>query len=120
MGNVSDIQESVMSNYRTVWSDKDGDVRKKKDDTNTPITVDESHLKLQVRRLTSGKGRTVIEIKGLPLNDEWCERLAKELKKSLGVGGTYKNNYIELHGEKIEKVTAYLDSRKISWKKTGG
>ena len=82
--------------------------------------VDESKLELKVRRLTSGKGRTVIEIKGLPLNQAWCESLARDLKKALGVGGTFKNDYIEIHGEKIDKVTGFLDHKKIKWKKTGG
>lgn len=77
-------------------------------------------MELKIRRLTAGKGRTVIEITGLPTNKLWCEDLARALKKALGVGGTFKNGYIEIHGEKIEKVTAYLDSKGILWKKTGG
>lgn len=82
--------------------------------------VNEEKLELKIRRLTAGKGRTVIEIKGLPLNAHWCESLARDIKKALGVGGTYKNDYIEIHGEKIEKVMDFLDARKIRWKKTGG
>lgn len=108
-----------MSNYKLVWSDKDGDLRKKKESTGS-APVDEKNIVLKIRRLTSGKGRTVIEIKGLPANKQWCEQLAKDLKKALGVGGTYKNDYIEIHGEKIEKVMAHLDARSIAWKKTGG
>ncbi len=110
-----------MINNRTVWTDKDGDLRKKTANTPSPnATVNESKLILELRRLTSGKGRAVIEIKGLPKNKKWCQGLAKELKKLLGVGGTYKDNYIELHGEKIEKVMAFLDAKPIKWKKTGG
>ena len=108
-----------MGNSRTVWSDEAGDLRKSK--TKQPdAAVDESKLKLELRRLTSGKGRTVIEIKGLPKNKKWCQQLAKGLKKHLGVGGTFKNDYIELHGEQIEKVMGFLDKKSISWKKTGG
>ena len=82
--------------------------------------MNEKDLVLNLRRLTSGKGRTVIEITGLPNNKKWCEGLAKDLKKALGVGGTFKNKAIELHGEKIEKVMALLDKKSIKWKKTGG
>ena len=51
-----------------VYSSELGDLRKDnsqilKDD----CEVDESSLQLLVRRLTSGKGRTVIEIKGLSI-----------------------------------------------------
>lgn len=108
-----------MSNSRLVWSDKGGDQRKKSEKSSqTP--VDETKLLLNVRRLTSGKGRTVIEITGLPNNKKWCTDLARDLKKILGVGGTYKQTYIEIHGEKIDLVTKVLDTKSIKWKKTGG
>ena len=79
-----------MSNTRTVWTDKSGDMRKK-DKSAKPdnAVVDESNLVLKVRRLTAGKGRTVIEITGLPKNKKWCQDLAKGIKKSLGIGGTF-------------------------------
>jgi len=108
-----------MSNSRTVWTDKQGDVRKSSKAPSNAL-VDESKLELKIRRLTSGKGRTVIEIKNLPSNKKWCQQLAKDLKKRFGVGGTYKDQYIEIHGEKIDKVMDFLDSRSIKWKKTGG
>jgi len=110
-----------MNNKRLVWSDKEGDVRKTPKETSQKASsVDEKNLVLKLRRLTSGKGRTVIEITGLPSNKAWCEALAKDLKKSLGVGGTYKMNYIEIHGEQIEKVMGLLDAKSLKWKKTGG
>ena len=84
------------------------------------LEVNEKEIVLNIRRLTSGKGRTIIEITGLPNNKQWCKKLAKELKKALGVGGTFKSMSIELHGEKIEKVMDILDKKTIKWKKTGG
>jgi len=109
-----------MGNNRTVWSDKQGDMRKSNTTPAPEGSVDEKSLQLKLRRLTSGKGRTVIEITGLPKNKKWCQALAKDLKKALGVGGSYKDNYIEIHGEKIEKVMSILDSKSLKWKKTGG
>ena len=110
-----------MSNNKLVWSDTEGDLRKANKTTkNNNQSVDEKNLSLNLRRLTSGKGRTVIEISGLPNNKKWCQGLAKDIKKSLGVGGTYKNDLIEIHGEKIDKVTQLLDKKNIQWKKTGG
>ena len=67
-----------------VYSSKLGDLRKEKSKiSNDDYEIDESALKLLIRRLTSGKGRTVIEIKGLPVNKNWCKGLAKDLKKKL-------------------------------------
>jgi translation initiation factor 1 len=103
---------------RIVWSSETGDNRKKKpEEEGKPVGP---QVKLNLRRLTAGKGRTVIEISGLPKNKLWCETLAKEIKKSMGVGGTYKNDIIEIHVDKLERVSDFLDVKKIPWKKTGG
>ena len=104
-----------------VYSSKLGDLRKDQSKISKDnCEVDESSLQLLLRHLTSSKGRTVIEIKGLPANKEWCKGLAKELKKKLGVGSSYKNDFIEIHGENFEQVAKFLNSKKISFKKIGG
>lgn len=106
---------------KIVWSDQHGDLRKKDNSKKEESSsVDESSLVLEIRRLTSGKGRTIIEISALPSNKNWCKKLAKELKKSLGVGGAYKTDTIEVHGEKLEQVSAHLDKRSLKWKQIGG
>lgn len=110
-----------MSKNKVVWSDELGDLRKKLEpQTKVESLVKNQSTLLHVRRLTSGKGRTVVEISNLPSNKKWCEDLAKTIKKSMGVGGTFKNNYIEIHGEKIEAVTKILEAQGIKWKKIGG
>jgi translation initiation factor 1 len=109
-----------MSDDQIVWSDEHGDMRKKGKKSSPDIDVVESEVVLNIRRLTSGKGRTIIEITGLPQNKNWCKKLAKELKKSLGVGGAYKNDFIEIHGEQIEKLIAFFEGRNLKFKKIGG
>ncbi len=104
---------------KLVYSSEQGDLRKSKS-VKSDAEVDESSLELQIRRLTSGKGRTIIEITALPANKSWCKKLAKDLKKSLGVGGAYKNDFIEIHGEKAVQVLELLESRGIKAKKIGG
>ena len=52
---------------KLVWSDELGDLRKKKD-KDLQKTVDEQSVELHLRRLTSGKGRTIIEISNIPNN----------------------------------------------------
>lgn len=108
-----------MSKGRIVWSDQHGDQRKTTA-AHHDVEVNESDLTLHLRRLTSGKGRTIVEITELPNNKAWCKKLVKECKKSLGVGGAYKNNMIEVHGEKMEQVMNFLDKKKIRYKKVGG
>jgi translation initiation factor 1 len=108
-----------MSKGDIVWSSESGDQRKQKvNEKSTP--VDESKILLQLRRLTSGKGRTVIEIKGLPSDKDWCLELTRDLKKKCGIGGTYKEATIELHLDNLLKITQLLEKRNLRWKKTGG
>jgi translation initiation factor 1 len=120
------LGENYMSKYKVVWDDKLGDLRKAKTPNSeaskaseAPV-LDPKNILLHVRRLKSGKGRTVIEISNLPQQEAWRLGLAQKIKKSLGVGGTYKNNYIEIHVETLELVTALLDKQSLKWKKIGG
>lgn len=109
-----------MTEGKIVWSDEEGDLRKKKSKDTANEKVEEKSLSLKVRRLTTGKGRTVIEITGLPSNKKWCQKLAKDLKKSLGVGGAYKNDFIEVHGEKLDQVKDLLEKKGLQFKQIGG
>ena len=88
---------------KLLYSSEEGDLRKKKS-KNSEEAVLESELFLHLRRLTSGKGRTVLEISELPSNKKWCKDFAKAIKKKLGVGGSYKNDKIEIHGEKFDEL----------------
>lgn len=111
----------MKSDAKIVWSDEQGDMRKKKTRSGTPNgLVDESKLCLELRRLTSGKGRSVIEIKGLPEDKKWCKKMASRLKKSLGVGGAFKSDFIEIHTAEVKNVSEALDQLGIKWKQTGG
>ena len=115
-----------MTKHKVVWDDSVGDLRKtsksdaKAKKISEAAVIDTKSLQLHLRRLTAGKGRAVIEITNLPKHESWCLDLAKKLKKSIGVGGTYKNNYIEVHTETIDVVTAILDKLSLKWKKIGG
>ncbi len=104
---------------KLVWSDEKGDLRSKKESSKKAVNGDTSGV-LKLRRVTAGKGRSVIEISGLPPSEDQCRKLAQELKAHLACGGTFKNGLIEIHGEQFEKLTAFLDKKGIKWKKTGG
>ena len=109
-----------MSKGKIVWSDEKGDLRKESASQTEETTVVEENLELHLRRLTTGKGRTIIEITNLPNNKNWCKKFAKDLKKALGVGGSFKEQKIEVHGEKVLDVISFIEKRNINFKKIGG
>lgn len=108
-----------MTDSKIVWSSQDGDLRNKKEVINEE-DVNEAQLILHLRRITSSKGRTVIEITNLPKSKKWCKNFARTVKKTLATGGAFKSNFIEVHGEKIEEIIKILQDKNIKWKKTGG
>lgn len=103
-----------------VWSDEHGDMRKKNKSSGTESPVDNSKQTIHIRILTSGKGRTVIELTNLPPNKKWCKDLVKMIKKKLGVGGAYKSDFIEIHTKDLPMVTSILELQNLKWKKIGG
>lgn len=78
---------------------------------------------VRVRRETAGrKGKGVTTIRGLPLDDAGLEALAKQLKAACGSGGTVKEGVVEIQGDHLEKVMAWLQARPEGWtvKRAGG
>lgn len=78
--------------------------------------------RLEVRRLTKGKGgKTVTEISGFNAGEkERTERMAKVLRKELPSGGTVKGTTIELQGDHCEAVLARLKSWGFKPVRAGG
>ena len=66
----------------------------------------------------AGKGVTIV--KGLTENNNELNILSKELKKSLGVGGSIKNNEIIIQGRIQEKIITILNNKGYKTKKVGG
>jgi translation initiation factor 1 len=59
-----------------------------------------SDIVVRVSRQTKGrKGNGVCLITGLPLDEAELKKLARELKKKCGSGGTVKNGVIEIQGD---------------------
>ncbi|MFG6440577.1 translation initiation factor Sui1 [Roseateles sp. LKC17W] len=78
---------------------------------------------VRVRRETAGrKGKGVTAVLGLPLDDASLTGLAKQLKALCGSGGTAKDGVIEIQGDHLEKVVAWLQARPECWivKRAGG
>ena len=66
----------------------------------------------------AGKGVTII--KGLEENPNTFKSLAKEIKKTLSIGGSNKNGEIILQGRIQDKVINLLNAKGYKTKKVGG
>ncbi|HTW74126.1 MAG TPA: translation initiation factor Sui1 [Steroidobacteraceae bacterium] len=76
---------------------------------------------VRVSRQTQGRGgRAVSVISGLELSPAQLERLAGELKRRCGSGGTVRDGSIEIQGEHRDTLVAELARRGIVAKRAGG
>lgn len=105
---------------RPVYSTTDGDLRKARDPS-TKRRVTEGRVKVR-REVAGRRGKGVTTISNLPLSDVEIKALAGKLKKRCGVGGSAKDGVIEIQGDHLEKVMAWLQARPEGWtvKRAGG
>ena len=76
---------------------------------------------VRVGRETPGrKGKGVTVVTGLPLLDEQLAKLAGELKRKCGAGGTVRDGVIEIQGEHREVLVAELEKRGYRVRRSGG
>lgn len=76
---------------------------------------------VKVRREIAGRnGKPVTVVFELPNQEKFCEKLLKDLKKSLGAGGTYKNGRIEIQGDHRDRVAEILAGQGFRVKMAGG
>ncbi len=76
---------------------------------------------VRVSRETKGrKGKGVTLVTGLRLDPEALEKLASELKRQCGAGGSVKDGVIEIQGEHRDAIVAILKKQGISARKAGG
>lgn len=67
---------------------------------------------VKLRLETKGRGgKAVTVLDGLPRNSDFLEGLGKELKKTLGTGGTAGDGFIELQGDHRTTIRRILSSR---------
>jgi translation initiation factor 1 len=77
--------------------------------------------KIIISRQTKGrKGKGVTLISGLALNEAGLQKLAKNLKKISGVGGSVKSGIIELQGEQRHFLLDELAKQGYNVKVSGG
>ncbi|ALL38397.1 stress response translation initiation inhibitor YciH [Serratia marcescens] len=76
---------------------------------------------VRIQRQTSGrKGKGVCLITGVDLDDAALDKLAAELKKKCGCGGSVKEGVIEIQGDKRELLKQLLEAKGMKVKLAGG
>ena len=76
----------------------------------TPEPARRNRGRVEIRRLTAGRGgKTVTVVSsfvGIGLSEK--EKLAKQIQKSCGTGGTVKDGRIEIQGDKRQEIIRIL------------
>jgi len=76
---------------------------------------------VRVSRETKGrKGKGVTLISGLPVDAKDLQKLAKQLKRKCGAGGTVKDGLIEIQGEHRDLLVQALNALGYKAKRSGG
>lgn len=84
---------------------------------NTPSPQHKVRIMLETKG-RAGKGVSVI--RGLDFDSKQLQDLCKELKNHCGSGGTVKDANIEIQGDHVQKIMAFLAKQNIASKKAGG
>ncbi|AEF45762.1 stress response translation initiation inhibitor YciH [Serratia plymuthica] len=104
-------------NSRLVYSTDSG--RIKQEEAKPQRTKGDGIVRIQ--RQTSGrKGKGVCLITGIDLDDAALEKLAAELKKKCGCGGSVKDAVIEIQGDKRDLLKQLLEAKGMKVKLAGG
>ena len=76
---------------------------------------------VRVSRETKGrKGKGVTLVTGVLLDEDGLQKLATELKRKCGAGGTVKGAAIEIQGDHRDLLVAELAKRGYTVKRAGG
>jgi translation initiation factor 1 len=76
---------------------------------------------VRVSRETKGrKGKGVTLVTGVRLDEDGLQKLATELKRKCGAGGTVKEGVIEIQGDHRDLLVTELTRRGYTVKRAGG
>ena len=89
-----------------------------------PLQNEESALWLQndplICKYEKRKGKPITIIEGYTGATSDFKQLAKEIKKLLGVGGSFKNEQIIIQGDYRDKIMKMLKDKGFNVKRVGG
>ena len=110
-------QLSNMTESTLVYSTEVGRIKEQKQ----PVQRPKGDGVVRIQKQTSGrKGAGVSVITGLDLSDDELKKLAAELKKRCGCGGSVKDGNIEIQGEKRDLLKQLLEQKGFKVKLAGG
>jgi len=106
---------------RTVWSSDLGDLRKKKENSASIMSLPPQQQMVYLHRASSGRGgKAVTLVKNLVLSADDLKSLAKKLKEACSTGGTIKEGVIEIQGEQRPRIAEVLQKLGYKVKIAGG
>ncbi|MDC6110682.1 stress response translation initiation inhibitor YciH [Serratia rubidaea] len=105
------------SNSRLVYSTDGGRVKEEEAKPQRPRG--DGIVRIQ-RQISGRKGKGVCLISGLDLDDGALDKLAAELKKKCGCGGSVKDGVIEIQGDKRDLLKQLLEAKGMKVKLAGG
>ena len=120
-----------MNNSRLVYSTETGkicprcqkpiaDCTCKNNKTKSPTNVKSDGIIRIQREVKGRKGKTVTSVSGFQLNDDELKKLATELKRRCGTGGSMKDGVIIIQGDHRDTLIAELKNRGFTAKIAGG
>ena len=101
------------ANFEDEWS-SDNKTKPKKESKGELKAPDKHQLHFAKEKR---RGKTVTIVKPFYLDKKELQALLKTLKKSLGTGGTLKENTLEFQGEIQEKLRVALEKLEYKFKK---
>ena len=105
------------NNSRLVYSTDSGRI----DEPKAAVVRPKGDGIVRIQRQTSGrKGKGVCLITGVDLDDAALDKLAAELKKKCGCGGSVKDGVIEIQGDKRDMLKQLLEAKGMKVKLAGG
>ncbi|MCK5818635.1 MAG: stress response translation initiation inhibitor YciH [Psychromonas sp.] len=105
------------SKHNLVYSTETGKIDKIK----IPKKAPNSDGIIRLHRETKGrKGKGVVLIKGLDLDQKSLKLLAKDIKKRTGTGGAVKDFTIEIQGDQRDLIKSLLEKKGYKVKLAGG
>ncbi|HBY66998.1 MAG TPA: translation initiation factor SUI1-related protein [Flavobacteriaceae bacterium] len=106
-----DLQDQL----KNLFPDHEVPEEPKEEKSNVWLQDDPLHCKYEKRR---GKPITIIDNYNGAQSD--FKQLAKELKKMLGVGGSFKNEQIIIQGDYRKEIMEFLEDKGFNVKRVGG
>jgi translation initiation factor 1 len=101
-----------------VYSTKTGRIKESRE---TVECSDQASRIIKIRREVKGRGgKTVTTLNGFSLPDSALQKIAAELKRFCGSGGSVKDSQIVIQGDQRDRIESYLREKGYVVKRASG